>query len=157
MGRLEPHRNRGFITLYSFALRFLRTESKRTHEFTDVTRVEVNACHTLADISDALASPAIHGEPPMQRPEFHGIEQLLLIFSADTPTGPRMGFRAQRIRATLEPCRVPFANGGAANLEFTGDTGLVGFVSCEEFSGVLAAFLELRFGESCGFPRHRVM
>ena len=141
--------------IYGFL--FLRTELESVHEFTNMTWVEVDACHALADISNALTSPAIHSEIPVQRPEFHSVEQLLLIFSADTPTGPRMGFRAQRIRATLEPRRVPLANGGAADLEFTGDTGLVGLVSCEEFSGVLAAFLELRFGESCGFPRHRVM
>ena len=119
--------------------------------------MEVDACHALADISDALASPAIHGETPVQRPELHGIEQLLLIFAGDAPTGPRVGFCAQGIRATVEPLGVPFADGSAADLEFTGDAGLVDFVGCEEFSGALAAFLELRFSESSGFPWHGVM
>ena len=147
--RCGDQRIRGFL--------FLRTETKGMHEFTDVTRVEVDTCHALADIRDALASPAIHGETPVQRPEFQTIEQLLLIFAGDAPAGPRVGFCVQGIRAALEPCRVPFADGSAADLEFTGDAGLVDFVGGEEFGCASAAFLELRFGESSGFPCHGVM
>ena len=42
---------------------------------------------------------------------------------------------------------MPFADGGAADLEFAGNVSLVDFVGGEEVSSVLAAFLELRFGE----------
>ncbi len=73
MGCLEPHGNRSLITLDGFALRLLRTEAELTHEFANVIRVEINACDALADIRDARSCPTIHGEPPVQRSEFHSL------------------------------------------------------------------------------------
>lgn len=154
MGRLEPRSNRGFIAFNGFALGFLRTEAEFAHQFTNMIRVEVNACDALADIRDALSCPAIHGEPPVQRPELHGVEQLLLILSADALPGSRVGFSSQGCATTSKPSSVPFADGCAADLEFESDPFLVEFIRCEEFSALEAAFFELRFGQSSWFPCH---
>ena len=154
MGRLEPRSNRGFIAFNGFALGFLRTEAEFAHQFTNMIRVEVNACDALADIRDALSCPAIHGEPPVQRPEFRGVEQLLLILSADALPGSRVGFSSQGCATTSKPSSVPFADGCAADLEFESDPFLVEFIRCEEFSALEAAFFELRFGQSSWFPCH---
>ncbi len=52
---------------------------------------------------------------------------------------------------------MPFADGRGADLEFERDSFLVEFISGEEFGAFVAAFLELCFGESSGFPGRDLM
>lgn len=117
----------------------------------------LHARDACANLSDAGTRPSFGAEPPVQRAEIHCFEQLLLLCLGDAFSWSWMWFRVQGVRAAFEPGGVPDVDGSRGDLEFAGDVGLAELVSSEEESRVLAAFLELRFGQAAGFPGHGVM